>query len=157
MSERHLKPETATAEAIAPYGTLIEPSADGTPFGPGDARLELGAGTPRLYIMRLPARPMLARGITRHALVTQCLAALGGREWFICLAPPDASRETPDFAAIRCFRIGGGVALALQRGAWHAGPYFEAETQDFLNLELTDTNETDHHTATLPTPIRIAP
>ncbi|MBX9594145.1 MAG: hypothetical protein K2X46_07260, partial [Roseomonas sp.] len=73
-----LVPEAATPEALAPFGTLVEPGEDGTPFGPADARLELGRGTPRLYIMRLVKRPMLVRGITRHTRVTQCLAATMG-------------------------------------------------------------------------------
>jgi ureidoglycolate hydrolase len=145
-------PQAATPESIAPFGTLVTPGEDGTPFGAADAKLELGAGTPRLYIMRLKNRPLLVKGITRHRRVTQCLAATGGREWFICLAAPldpDAPHEAPDPRAIACFRIGGDVALALKRGTWHAGPFFEAPEQDFLNLELSDTNETDHHTVRL--------
>lgn len=146
-----LKAEPATAANIAPFGTLIEPGEDGTPYGAADAPLELGRGTPRLYIMRLTYKPLLVRGITRHSQVTQCLAAMGGHDWFVCLAAPhdpDAPEE-PDPAAIRCFRIGGGVSLALKRGTWHAGPYFEAPAVDFLNLELADTNEVDHHTVRL--------
>lgn len=137
----------ATPEAMAPYGTLITPGEDGTPFGADDAVLDLGRGTPRLYIMRLTHKPLLVRGITRHSRVTQCLAAMGGKDWFVCLAAPaDADApEQPDPARIACFRIGGGVALALKRGTWHAGPFFTEPSVDFLNLELSDTNETDHH------------
>ncbi|WP_439548732.1 ureidoglycolate lyase [Falsiroseomonas sp.] len=154
-----LVPEAATAEALASFGTLVEPGEDGTPFGPADARLELGRGTPRLYIMRLVKRPMLVRGITRHTRVTQCLAATMGGEWFIGLAPagdPDLPDAKPDPAAIRVFRIPGDKALALHRGTWHAGPFFEAETQDFLNLELADTNEVDHHTVRLDAEFGVA-
>jgi len=151
LTTLRLKAELATPDAIAPYGTLITPGEDGTPFGPADAALDLGRGTPRLYIMRLRHRPLLVRGITRHSRVTQCLAAMGGHDWFACLASPldpDAP-ERPEPARIACFRIGGGVALALKRGTWHAGPYFAAPSVDFLNLELADTNETDHHTVRL--------
>lgn len=151
LTTLRLKAEPATPDAIAPYGTLITPGEDGTPFGPADAALDLGRGTPRLYIMRLVRKPLLVRGITRHSQVTQCLAAMGGHDWFICLAAPhdpDAP-ESPEPGRIACFRIGGGVALALKRGTWHAGPYFEAENVDFLNLELSDTNEADHHTVRL--------
>jgi len=142
----------ATPEAIAPYGTLIEPGDDGTPFGAADAVLDLGRGTPRLYIMRLTARPMRVTGITRHAAVTQCLAAMKGEEWFIALAAPgdaDDPDAVPDPAGIEAFRIPGDKALALHRGTWHAGPYFAAPSVDFLNLELADTNIVDHHTVRL--------
>ncbi len=82
-----------------------------------------------------------------------------GGEWFICLAPPrdaDVAGAKPDPAEIQCFRIPGDKALALHRGTWHAGPFFEAETQDFLNLELADTNEVDHHTVRLDAEFGIA-
>ncbi len=62
----------ATPEGIAPYGTLVMPSEDGTPFGPADATLGLMAGTPRLYIMRLnhcpPAGPRHHAAQPRHAV-----------------------------------------------------------------------------------------
>ena len=150
-----MMPLTATPQTIAPFGTLITPGEDGAPFGAGDAALDLGQGTPRFYIMRLTARPLLIEGITRHGRVTQCLASTNGADWFIGLAPLSPGQDAPA-EPIRVFRIPGGTALALHAGTWHAGPFFTAATQDFFNLELQDTNETDHHTAKLETPIAIA-
>jgi ureidoglycolate hydrolase len=142
----------ATPEAIAPYGTLLRPRPDGGTFGPEDARLDLSRGVPRFYIMQLAHRPLVVRGITRHVRVTQCLAACGGGEWMILLAPPDAPDDPaalPDPARLAAFRLGPREALALHRGAWHAGPLFTAEEMAFFNLELADTNEVDHHTVNL--------
>ncbi|MBE9603731.1 ureidoglycolate lyase [Acetobacteraceae bacterium H6797] len=152
MTALRLAPRPATPAAIAPFGTLIEPGEDGTPFGAADAALDLGQGQPRLYIMRLTARPLVAQTITRHRRVTQCLAATDGKPWFICLAPPsdlDDEGATPEPGSIVCFEIPGGTALALHRGTWHAGPYFLGPQKDFFNLELADTNEVDHHTIRL--------
>ena len=146
----------ATPDAIAPYGTLIEPGEDGTPFGAADAVLDLGRGTPRLYIMRLRARPMRVDRITRHRLVTQCLAAMKGEEWFAALATPgDPDDPEARPGAIEVFRIPGDKALALHRGTWHAGPYFTGVEVDFLNLELSATNIDDHHTVRLDRPFTI--
>ena len=39
--------------------------------------------------------------------------------------------------------------IMLNIGTWHAGPYFDAESVDFYNLELSDTNITDHDTCNL--------
>jgi ureidoglycolate lyase len=39
--------------------------------------------------------------------------------------------------------------VKLHRGTWHAGPFFEDAEIDFLNLELSDTNETDHQNSHL--------
>jgi ureidoglycolate lyase len=45
--------------------------------------------------------------------------------------------------------VPGSVAVKLHRGTWHAGPFFEGEDISFLNLELSDTNETDHQNSYL--------
>jgi ureidoglycolate hydrolase len=145
---RDLAVRPITREAFAPFGDLIAPGDDGAPFGPQDARLDLSRGSPRLYIMRLRHRGLEFRRITRHRNVTQCLAALGGKSWLIAVAPPkalDDPKAEPMLEDIVAFAIPGSVAIKLHRGTWHAGPFFEDEEISFLNLELSDTNETDHH------------
>src|SRR5471032_2200520 len=135
------------ANAFAPFGQVIAPSTDGAPFGPSDAQLVLTNGTPRLYIMRLKQRGLAFDRITRHVRVTQCLAAVGGGEWLLAVAPPlapDDRAAMPEPASIQAFRISGPVGIKLHRGTWHAGPFFTAPEMDFLNLELADTNEADH-------------
>lgn len=146
----------ATAAALAPYGTLVEPAEDGAPVLqgglPDSAGLELGQGTPRFYVMRLLRRALRVDRITRHRRVTQCLAALHGQDWMLVLAPPgdaDDPDARPDCAALAAFRFAGGQAVILHRGTWHAGPLFDADGADFVNLELADTNEVDHHTVPL--------
>lgn len=141
-----------TPDGFARFGTLIEATHDGKMFGPDEAQLELARGTPRFYIMRLEPRPSSFRVITRHRQVTQCLASAGAREWLLAVAPPDrpdATHAEPDPGTIRAFRIPAGVAIMLHRGTWHAGPFFEGESMDFFNLELADTNQTDHHSCRL--------
>jgi ureidoglycolate hydrolase len=137
----------ATRENFAIYGTLIEPAEDGAPFGPGDAMLDLSKGTPRFYIMALTFRGMVVKQITRHRRVTQCLATAGDAPWMIALAPPrdiENPEAEPEIAEIKGFTIKPGTAIKLHAGTWHAGPFFETETMNFFNLELADTNETDH-------------
>lgn len=134
-----------TAEAFAPYGQLIVPTEDGVPFSSDDAQLDLNRGTPRFYIMRLPNRGWVFEQITRHKQVTQCLASVGGTDWFIAVSPPsgdDGGGPAPD--QIRAFRIPGDVAIKLHVGTWHVGPFFAPEVVSFFNLELADTNIVDH-------------
>ncbi|MGQ9369282.1 ureidoglycolate lyase [Azospirillum sp. ST 5-10] len=144
--------EPISRAAFAPFGHLVEAIEDGVLYGPDDARLDLAQGTPRFYIMRLDPRPMLVRRITRHRRVTQCLASVGGRPWAIAVAPPDglddaAAEPAPE--RIRAFLVPGDAAVVLHRGTWHAGPYFDGDSLSFFNLELSDTNEVDHHNAHL--------
>jgi ureidoglycolate lyase len=141
-----------TPERFAPYGSVIAPTADGAPVRVEDASLDLSAGRPRFYAMRLPARGLTVTAITRHRRVTQALASVGGHTWFLAVAPPlaiDDPAAEPRLDDISAFRIPGDVAVMLHKGAWHAGPLFEGGEQSFFNLEFADTNDTDHHTSNL--------
>ena len=144
--------EPISAAAFAPYGTLIEATEDGKPFGPDEAQLDLNRGTPRFYVMRLHRRELAFRHLTRHLAVTQCLAAVGGQPWLMAVAvptDPDDPSARADPASIRAFSIPGNVAVAMHRSTWHVGPYFDADSLDFFNLELADTNIVDHHNCRL--------
>ncbi len=153
FSLRTVAVEPLTPQAFAPFGTMIAPTDDGVPFGPGDARLDLSQGTPRFYAMRLAGRGFTVRRITRHRRVTQVLASAGGRPWRLAVAPPrglDDPDAQPDLDAVRAFEIPGDIAVMLYRGTWHAGPLFpEGARESFFNLELADTNVTDHHSCDL--------
>ncbi|MGA0572890.1 ureidoglycolate lyase [Variovorax sp. VNK109] len=150
VSDLHIEP--LTPEAFAPFGTVMAALEDGVPFSTSDAQLELSQGIPRFYVMRIPGRGMEVRQITRHVHVTQALASVGGYDWVMAVAPPydvDDPEAEPALEDIRAFRIPGNVAVMLRRGTWHAGPLFESQDASFFNLELADTNITDHHTCKL--------
>jgi ureidoglycolate hydrolase len=148
-TRRVLTPQLATPASFAAFGQVILPAEDGVPFGPDDAQLDLAQGTPRFYAMRLRRRDSVFSRITRHRRVTQCLGAMLGTPWFIAVAPPDPSAERPDPGAIRGFLVTGDRFIMLRAGTWHAGPFLEGEVADFYNLELADTNLTDHQTCHL--------
>lgn len=140
--------EPINAEGFSLFGTLINATEDGVPFGRDDAELELSQGIPRFYIMELGPRPHRVVQITRHRRVTQVLAAVGGKAWIIVVAPPCSDQSDlakPDFSKMRAFEVPGDAAIKLHVGAWHAGPYFEGNQAKFFNLELSDTNIVDHH------------
>ncbi|AFY64749.1 ureidoglycolate lyase [Geitlerinema sp. PCC 7407] len=144
-SVRSLVPQSITAAAFEPYGQVLWPSEDGAPYGPGDAQLELSAGIPRFYLMRLPSPGLQFHTITRHQRCTQCLGSLADKDWLMAVAPPSADPH-PDLEAIAAFHIPGNCFIKLHVGTWHAGPYFSHDFVDFYNLELSDTNLTDHDT-----------
>lgn len=63
------------------------------------------------------------------------------------VAPPGA--DHPDFKDICAFHVPGHCFIKLEVGTWHAGPYFSHPAVSFYNLELSDTNITDHQTCDL--------
>ncbi|MEN9205810.1 MAG: hypothetical protein Q6K99_07335 [Thermostichales cyanobacterium BF4_bins_65] len=149
-----LTPEVIPIDPIrfAPYGQMITAVADGKPYDEQDAQLVLDQGIPRFYIMGLVHRGLGFHRITRHRRCSQCLGSLGGEEWFLGVAPPrdlEIAEACPDPGEIVIFQIPGTCFVKLHPGTWHAGPYFTQPRVDFYNLELADTNITDHHTCDL--------
>jgi ureidoglycolate hydrolase len=145
---KSLPVQDISAQTFQPYGQLITATADGKPYDLEDAQLTLHNGIPRFYIMRLQHRGRQFHQITRHYQCTQCLGALSGKDWLIAVAPPSPARM-PDLARLAAFRIPGDCFIKLNLGTWHAGPYFDHAVVDFYNLELSDTNITDHETCNL--------
>ena len=134
-----------TEKNFREYGQLILPTPDGKVFDQEDAQLDLASGTPRFYIMSLKHRGRKFHRITRHVQCTQCLGSLAAKDWFLAVAPPN-QEQIPDIEQLSAFRISGHCFLKLALGTWHAGPYFDDETADFYNLELSNTNMVDHFT-----------
>jgi ureidoglycolate hydrolase len=143
-----LQANLITPETFRPFGQVIQASVDGKAFDREDAQLHLQNGIPRFYIMRLQHRGRTFHKITRHQQCTQCLGSLEGKEWLIAVAPPSEA-ATPAIADLAAFRIPGNCFIKLDLGTWHAGPYFDSDTVDFYNLELSDTNLVDHDTCDL--------
>ena len=150
---KQIPAQTISSELFQPFGQVIFSSADGDTYGPQDAQLQLSNGTPRFYIMRLETKGRHFHTITRHQQCTQCLGSLGGQDWLMAVAPPSKAQPDPD--AIMAFQIPGNCFINLKMGTWHAGPYFEQAAIDFYNLELSDTNITDHETCNLKTSYRL--
>jgi ureidoglycolate hydrolase len=143
-----IQAQPITPENFEPFGQVIFASDDGKTFDQQDAQLNLEKGTPRFYIMRLHHRGRTFSEITRHQQCTQCLGSLEGKPWLIAVAPNgDAARPHP--SDIQAFQIPGNCFIKLEVGTWHAGPYFDGNTVDFYNLELSDTNIVDHDTCDL--------
>jgi ureidoglycolate hydrolase len=147
-SIQRLPAQQITFENFQAYGQMIAASPDGKPYDQEDARLSLDQGTPRFYIMRLHQKGRRFSRITRHRRCTQCLGSLEGKDWLLAVAPPtEAEEPSPDHLA--AFHIPGDCFIKLEVGTWHAGPYFDHAYVDFYNLELSDTNVTDHQTCNL--------
>lgn len=145
LIRRTIAPESITEINFRPYGQLIKPTDHGKVFDQTDAQLDLSQGQPRLYIMRLEKRGRNFHQITRHQQCTQCLGALGGKDWYMVVAP-NTPMPKPDGLMMRAFRIPGDCFIKLDVGTWHSGPYFDHDFVDFYNLELSHTNIIDHYT-----------
>ena len=136
-----LKAEGAHREAFAPFGQVCKAEEDGVEFGPADAQLDLSQGTPRFYVMRLRDKDLSFDRITYHEKVTQCLGALGDKDWYMAVGEPTMDvakypKHDSTDRALRVFRVPPGHFLKMHAGCWHAGPLFEPIRVLDYNLEL---------------------
>ena len=113
--------------------------------------------------MRRGTRPLAFSHITHHKRVSQCLGALGTRpseaDFYLAVHAPTPDGVPPSLDAIRAFRVAPGTFVKLHPGTWHAGPLWGADRErTYYNLELSDTNVTDHHTVQVTSgQVEIAP
>ena len=111
-----LKAEELTVEAFAPFGQVCKAEEDGVEFGPADAQLDLSQGTPRFYVMRLRDKDLSFDRITYHEKVTQCLGALGDKDWYMAVGEPTMDvakypKHDSTDRALRVFRVPPGHFL----------------------------------------------
>ncbi len=135
-------PETLTAEAFAPFGTVIEtagaasfPINDGTttrfdalatadPGPDGEAMLSIFRAT------QWP-RPVAIRLLERHPLGSQAFYPLSLDDWLVVVA----AGERPGADDLRLFRARGDQGVQYGRGVWHHPLLVLAEAQDFLVVD----------------------
>ena len=137
------------------FGTAIFPVDDMSPHSDKDAKLSFDKPNLRYYVMRLRSRPAVLTGMTRHRRATQCLGSADGQPWWLAIAAPDVKPEQLNRSTVQLVKMQQGEALQLHQNTWHAGPYFLTKSALFFNLELTDTNLTDHNFHRIETSIKL--
>jgi ureidoglycolate lyase len=124
---RKLTPEPLTAEAFAPFGSVIEASDAATKidinYGHAvryDALAEVdvadGGGSPIISLFRAqPLGELVLKTFERHPLGSQSFVPIAGRPYLVAVAPPGEF----DPAAIRVFRAEGDQGVNYHKGTWH--------------------------------------
>src|SRR3954469_23769817 len=124
---RELTPEPLTAEAFAPFGSVIEASDEAVKLDINQghavrydrlAQIDVsdddGTGVITLFRARPPAEPVL-RVFERHPLGSQTFMPLSGRPYLVAVAPAGPF----DPAKIRLFRAEGHQGVHYAKGIWH--------------------------------------
>ncbi len=137
------------------FGTALLPVDDMTPHSDRDARLQFAQDNLRYYVMRLRRRPAVVGSMTRHLNASQCLGSADAQPWWLAVAASTITPEQLDATTVQLVKVMPGEGVKLHQGTWHAGPFFDADTALFFNLELSDTNLNDHNCKQLATPLRL--
>ena len=137
------------------FGTAILPVDDMTPHSSSDAELRFNGANLRYYVMRLRRRPAVLGSMTRHRHATQCLGSADAQPWWLAVASSELQAEQLDQTTVQLVKVQPGEAVKLHQGTWHAGPFFLTPTALFFNLELSDTNLTDHNSQPLQAQLKL--
>jgi ureidoglycolate lyase len=153
---RLLVPEPLTAEAFAPFGSVIEAS---------DAAMKLeinqghavrydrlaevdvadGVGVISLFRAQPLAEPVL-KLFERHPLGSQSFVPLGGRPYLVAVAPAGAF----DPAGVRVFRAGGNQGVHYDKGVWHHFLLVLDADSDFLVVDRAGPGDNCEEVALAP-------
>ena len=139
-----LKALPLTAEAFAPYGTVLQaPVREGRLINGGSSErfdlvddLQLGAsdGRAQLALFRAQARsfPHLVTTMERHALGSQSFVPMAGARRFVIVVA--LAGEPPSVHALVAFVTDGKQGVTLAPGTWHHA-LLAVDAGDFIVVE----------------------
>ena len=146
--------EDLTAEAFAPYGTVVEqPQRDQDASGPGwtwwgeNVALAGGDRPYALGYLDLKPAPLRFDWAERHMQSDELLIPMGG-ECLVYVGPPDDPDEPmrlPPLERFRVFRVKPGQAVLLGKGVWHGAPLAVDRPLNVVVALLRDTGRLDGH------------
>src|SRR5688572_18495428 len=139
---RLLTPEPLTAEAFAPFGSVIEASDEAVKLDINQghairydalAEVDVAEGGGVAVISLFRARPLgelVLRGFERHPLGSQTFMPLSGMPYLVAVAPVGPF----DPATIRLFRTEPHQGVHYRKGVWHHF-LLVLEESDFLVVD----------------------
>lgn len=145
---RELIPEPLTAEAFAPFGSVIEASDAAVKIDINQghavrydalAQVDVVDGGGEAVISLFRAKPLGELGLKmfeRHPLGSQSFVPLGGRPYLVAVAPAGDF----DVDAVRLFRAEGHQGVHYRKGTWHHF-LLVLEGSDFLVVDRAGPGE----------------
>ena len=140
---RELTPEPLTAEAFAPFGSVIQASYDAVQLDINQghairydrlAEIDVadagGAGAISLFRAR-PLGELVLKMFERHPLGSQSFVPLSGRPYLVAVAPAGEF----DAAKVRLFHAEGHQGVHYRKGVWHHFLLVLDAESDFLVID----------------------
>ena len=140
---RELTPETLTAQAFAPFGSVIEASGAAVKLDINQghairydrlAEIDVadGGGTGAISLFRArPLAELVLKQFERHPLGSQSFIPLVGRPYLVAVAPAGDF----DPARVRLFRAEGHQGVHYRKGVWHHFLLVLHDEADFLVVD----------------------
>jgi ureidoglycolate lyase len=140
LKKMTIKIQTATPEALAPYGTVLgyNPAVEPLPidFYDGAAKVRRVAkfestGDTEMPIVTVKRRPLKLRWMERHFLHTQGFVSLGAKPFIGVFAPP-TDGELPEIDKVEAFLFDGTAGFLMHKGTWHDFPFVLVDDTSLL-------------------------
>lgn len=141
-----VKVETATPEALAPFGVVLGRNENVKPLpinlynGTVQVR-RLGEfisdETTEIPVCTVQRRPLVAEYMERHHKHTQTFVSLGAKPFIMLLSPPTET-ELPNLDEARAFMFDGTAGFMLNIGTWHEFPFVLLDDTDVLTILRTE-------------------
>lgn len=140
MEPLKLRPQPMSAEAFAPYGTLLDGGGQGAPhygsdIGTSAWRVDLDVAKPLFLMLRTPPTTLGVTQLERHFNVQQTFLPLGGSAAALVVARPTRGDALPRPEDVTAFLLDGTFGYALHVGTWHSLdrlPVTKADTNWFM-------------------------
>ena len=145
---RELVPEPLTAEAFAPFGSVIEASDVAVKIGINqghairydrlaDVDVADGGGTPVISLFRAkPLAELVLKSFERHPLGSQSFVPLSGKPYLVAVAPAGEF----DVEKVCLFRAEGHQGVHYRKGVWHHF-LLVLDDSDFLVVDRAGSGE----------------
>ena len=145
---RELTPEPLTAEAFAPFGSVIEAGDDAVTLDINQghavrydrlAEIDVAdeGGVPVISLFRArPRAELVLKTFERHPLGSQSFVPLSGRPYLVAVAPAGDF----DTAKVRLFLAEGHQGVHFRKGVWHHF-LLVLEESDFLVVDRAGPGE----------------
>jgi ureidoglycolate lyase len=134
MNVVHLKVQSMTREAFAPFGVLIDSR--------GSVEIDLGEGKPSLTGATSERRPFRFDFMARHRRTMQVFSPLASSRFVIAVAPPSEA-DAPEVERIAAFLVDGRLPYAYHKGTWHTPPFPVNEWASYLVVDRAGTLDDD--------------
>lgn len=163
---RRLRAQPLTAEAFAPYGSLVAIAAAGGRSvnqgrgrripGIGDLAHDAAAMRPVLDLYRIEPSPLpfALACLERHVLTSQLFIPLRCARLLLAVAPDDGNGQA-DIARALAFVARGDIIIHYRAGAWHS-PLVALDEPAVLSMLMWEADDArDCEEASPATPIEI--
>jgi ureidoglycolate lyase len=151
-----IKAQPLTAEAFAPYGSVLTARGDELQRDEYAGQVESlrPAAKPNLTFMKVNPKPTQATVLERHPFSHQLFVPMNAARFLVCVCPSDDNGD-PIFDKLEVFLTNGRQSVNYNVNVWHGPLHVLFAPGEFTMLRWDDGTEGDIELRDLPAPVDV--